>query len=220
MINRIKPKIKVSILLLILIGLQPVSVFGQVGEFFEDIPGFGIWLVQGDLTFGDASPTAKDEIKGYTAVLQKSPARGQGISITVNKGTFGISYSRDEGAIEINEDADIQQTPNNLTDDVFVHSMSRVNRSTGLVVIPFPFFMISIGEDTGEMKIVQSSGGDKETIQIPYSNLYWSFAFTFGLDPPKDTNQFVLSAFYKSNFEGADFGGSILALAIGFYFGD
>lgn len=163
---------------------------GFGGNFFlspfmdEEAFGVDIRYGQGQFSFDPPPDDAPDNVKGYTELLKaNNPFEENVISVGLSFGTWGFNYSLDDGEKKINDFADTSQTPDNLTDDNYVFSVKRSNRSLSLFYQPLPFMTIGYGQDNHSLSFEQRlPEGVNNTKSFSNKNNYISLALAFGFD--------------------------------------
>lgn len=224
-------KKSVLVLGMVLFFLGPHLHSARAQSLFDQLTvpdtavGLALWKAYGLFKFDAASSDASDEVKGYTDVLPRE-VDGEGIAFGWSYGSWGINVSADIVSEKINKFADINQTSEDSTDDVYVKRASRDNRSFTVLYQPLRFFALGFGQERGTMEFKQiSASGVVETNRISYRRNIMNLGLAFGFDPNDVTVGPVIAAFYKIPspiilpFPGdsSDFSGTTRGYGFGIY---
>lgn len=179
---------------------------------------FGFYYGVGALNIEAPPPSASNEVKGYTDILPSS-VPGTGFSIGISYGLWGLIVGANDDTGELNKYADVNQTPSNSADNVFVKTARRINTSLTLVFQPVRYLFFGLGQNTGSIAFDQiNPNGTETTRRISYQNPFYSLGLAFGFNPETNRPGPVLAVFTEHPFAPGIFNGSINAVAVGWYF--
>jgi hypothetical protein len=178
--------------------------------------GIGIYYGYGTMDLQAAPASASNEVKGYTDVLPSS-IPGTGFAIGLSYGHWGFVVGQDDNTIGINKFADVNQTPGNAADDVYVMSVHRTNTSITVFWQPVRFFYFGLGQDMGSLAFDQiNPNGQEVTHRIGYEHNFYTLAL--GFDPEKNRVGPVFTIFTKRPTDPGNFDGPVNAVGLGIYF--
>ena len=163
------------------VSLFPVSAFGQTLGDLKDARVILLTVNSLNLTFKPPPPAASNEVRGYTDVLNEEfKSNSVSLGLFLKDLPFLFEFGLEEGDAELNKFADVNQTPGDATDDVFVFTARR--RITTLSVkFLFYFLLVGINRIEGEVEFSQnSSGGNPEVKVLSFDNILISFDFFLG----------------------------------------
>jgi hypothetical protein len=191
----------------------------SAGRFTEQkAVGFGFYYGVGVVNFEAPPSNASNEVKGYTDALPTS-VLGTGLSVGISYGRWGLIVGANDDQGKINKYADVNQTPNNSADDVFVLSAHRINSSLTLVFQPVRYLFLGLGQNTGSISFDQiNPNGTQTTRRVGYQNDFYSVGLAFGFNPESTNTGPVLAVFTEHPFAPGVFNGTINAVAVGWYF--
>lgn len=202
---------------LIMMGGQKVTAQYSLEFFNQDAIGIGFWYGWGSFQLDAAANDTDSEVIGYTDILP-STITGGGFAFGISYGYIGFNYGQDENKIDIDEFAEVQQN-NNSSDDVFVYTAKRLNRSLSILVQPMRYLYIGAGYDEGHFEFEQkASGGSKETNKVGYRNDFLSFGLAGGFDPTQTLFAPIFTAYIKIPRKRGDFSGVLTGIGAGLYF--
>jgi len=201
--------------------LAPTEASAQSALFTQtnDAVGLGVWYGWGSFSIDAPADDATDEVKGYTDIFPSSIS-GNGPAVGVSFSSWGVNI----GWVNIDEDlqrtrADINQTPNDLTDDVTVLSVKAKTYSITLLYQPVRWFFAGYGREKGTMEFSQlNAAGAYETRKLPVDNPYYTFGLAVGFDPTRSQTAPIVTVFSKIPSERTDFNGSTYGAGIGLFF--
>ena len=180
--------------------------------------GVGIFYGIGTINLSGPPDNATTEQKGYAAVLP-SQISGTGPAIGLSFGLWGLLFGADDNTHAINRSADVNGTPGNPADDVFVHSVRRVNRSITALWQPYRWVYFGLGRDMGSVSFSQNSAaGTKETRRFNYTDDFYSLGLAIGFDPTRHAIAPILTVFTKVPTTQTAFNGVTNGAGFGFYF--
>lgn len=156
-------------MILLILACFPAISLGQGRELLDESTGVWMQLEQASLEFGTAPVTASNDIKGYTDVLPADiPATGGTFGLFFDK--YFLTYSSFESNFSIARSADVNQTPGNSADDVYVDTAHLESDTLSVefsVGHPLGVFFVGVGNSKGE--ITFNPGGTTEST-IAFSN--------------------------------------------------
>jgi hypothetical protein len=180
--------------------------------------GVGIFYGIGTINLAGPPDNATTEQKGYSGALPSQIA-GTGPAIGLSFGQWGLVFGGDDNTVAINRFADVKGTPGNPADDVFVHSVRRVNRSITALWQPYRWVYFGLGKDMGSVSFSQTSAaGTKETRRFNFSDDFYSLGLAVGFDPTRNKIAPILTVFTKVPTTQTAFNGVTNAVGVGFYF--
>lgn len=221
MITRFEMRIFLSLLFLLL--LIPTKGFSQfsVEEYLlgatKPAVGVGVWYGAGYFKVDSPGDSVSEKVQGYTEVIPESVSGG-GFAVSFSYGSFGLSFAEDNASVDINKYVDIQGN-SDQSDDPYVFSAKRVNRSVTVLFHPSRFVYVGYGFDTGFVKFDQrETDGSRKTESITYRNSFYSLSFAGGFDPTKSALAPIFTIYTKIPVAIGDFSGTTYGAGIGVYF--
>ncbi len=184
----------------------------------KKVVGVGIYYRSGSLGFSGTNGSVTNEVKGYADALPNSMTV-TGYVIGVSYGHWGLTVGQDDDAVTVNRNADVNQTPGNAADDVFVKTMRRENSSISLLFQPYRFLFLGLGRDSGTVTFDQvSAAGAAGTRRFNVTSDYYSLGLGLGFNPFNDKLAPVLVAFFKQPLQNTPFAGTYSGFGLGVYF--
>jgi hypothetical protein len=180
--------------------------------------GVGIFYGIGTINLSGPPDNATTEQKAYSAVLP-SQLTGTGPALGFSFGQWGLLFGGDDNTHVIDRSADVKGTPGNPADDVFVHSVRRVNSSITALWQPYRWVYFGLGKDMGSVSFSQTSAtGTKETRRFNFSDDFYSLGLAIGFDPTRNKIAPILTVFTKVPTTQTAFNGVTNGAGFGFYF--
>jgi hypothetical protein len=202
-------------------GLLPALAAAQVdltSVAGKKAVGIGVFYAMGALTVDGAPANATPEIKGYTEILP-TVIDGAGPGIGLSFADWGVVFGVDDNTLDINRSADVNGTPANPLDDVFVYSARRVNTSVTMVWQPYRWWYVGLGRDSGSVAFDQlNASGTRAIHKISYENDFYTVGLGIGFDPRRSKVAPVLTVFTKHPMSPGAFTGVTNAVGLGIYF--
>ena len=184
----------------------------------KEATGGGFFYGRGELKFDAARDSATNEVKGYLEAMPSSTS-GDGFGIGLWYDHWGVLVGEIQGKKIVNKYADINQTPDDLSDDVLLEEGSMNIRSLYLIFRPVRFFFIGYGKDEGKLELeTRLTTGTSRTREFSYSNDFYYIALMLGLNPGRAGIAPFIGLFQKTPLNVKDFSGSVSAVAVGLYF--
>lgn len=219
-INVIDVQRKRFFLVLLIFFFIPLSAYGQFSsrDYKQGVVGLSIWFDFNWTQVDDPPDTASKAVKGYIEVLPSS-IPGQGYSFGISMGHWGVNIGRNDGKVDIDQYADVNQTPNDKSDDVKVKSAKRSGLTYNIIYHPLSWFYVGAGGETGKMEFEQTNpDGNESTENFSYGNEFVSIGMAFGIDPGKSKFGVFGAGYVKVPKTKGAFTGNVFGIGFGFFF--
>ena len=199
------------------LGNYGTGLFSGVGGSKTAV-GFGLWYGVSRVTLDAAQPTATNEVKGLTDATPSKFNSG-GPSLGISYGSWGLNVGFNEGQTHVGALADVNQTPGNPADDVYLISLRRTSRTLGVLVNPLRWLFLGYGKEDGSMEYSEVPAGSPTgvTRKLPFSNSFYSFGVACCFDPRQGGFGPIFTLFAKIPTKRGDFTASEFGAGLGVY---
>jgi hypothetical protein len=180
--------------------------------------GVAIWAGVSQIRIGAAPDSAPAKTRGLVDTLPET-IQGQGGSVALNYGTWGVNLAATYFNTDINKKADLQQDGDTSNDSEVV-DMKGQNFAINFLYRPIRHVYVGYGVDIGTLtfQVVDPKDSQRRNEKIAYTKPFYVLAFAFGFDPdiPKIAPFFTV----YGKFPGApsDVSGVTYGAGVGVYF--
>ena len=209
----------------LLLALLPTHASAQVGNFgpgfftsgsSKSAVGFGLWYGASKIRLDAPQSSTSNEVKGLSDALPPT-LTSAGPSLGVSFGSWGINAGYNVGQADVGAYADVNQTPGNTADDVYVITARRVSRTLSVIINPLRWLFLGYGTESGTMEFTETSGTAGTVRKLPFSNSFYSFGLACCFDPSKGGFGPIFTFYAKLPVGRGDFTGSEYGAGLGIY---
>ena len=218
-VRRIPAILRIAGLLWLTCFIQPWPASGQgltdIGN--KPVVGKGVYYSFETTSYSGAPSSASAEVRGYTDVLP-GQVRTDGPVFALSYGSWGIAFGYDDAKFDIGRKADVQGTPTNPNDDVFVSSARRTNTSVTTLWNPVGWLYFGLGKDIGTLAFDQvDANGVRSIRKISYDNNFYGLGLACCVKPKIGRSAPVISLYAKMPLDTGTFASQSTSLSLGWY---